>query len=113
MTPKSMAGIDDSTHERVQTRKSLSPTRVNLVSVSSGVAAGRTRQVQGNAHAESWSLFATREQFDACLTTDPLRFEAPVLFTQLRREFDHVFDSPGSHEHQGACENSELRFPSP
>jgi hypothetical protein len=74
------------------------PWRLSLVQVPSGVAAGRTRRVQGNAHTESWALFMTREQLDACLTTDPLRHADPLLFAQIKREFDHVFDSPSSYD---------------
>ena len=70
--------------------------QVSLVTVPSGVAAGRTRRVHGNAHTESWALFATREQFDACAETDPLRFADPGLFAKIKREFDHVFDQSSS-----------------
>lgn len=74
------------------------PWRISLVQVPSGVAAGRTRRVHGNALTESWALFMTREQLDACLTTDPLRHADPLLFAQIKREFDHVFDRPISYD---------------
>lgn len=88
------------------------PWRISLVKVPSGVAAGRTQQVHGNAHTESWALFMTREQLNACLTTDPLRHADPLHFAQIKREFDHVFDSPNSYDspdlYSGARE--ELRL---
>ena len=84
--------------ERADVRGGNDPWRVSLVKVPSGVAAGRTRRVQGNAQTEWWALFVTREQFDACLTTDPLRHADPLLFAQIKREFDHVFDPPNSRD---------------
>lgn len=69
---------------------------VLLVPVASGVAAGRMQRLQGDTLAQWWTLFVSREQVDACLTQDPLRFENPVLFEQIRREFDHAFDSSTS-----------------
>ena len=66
--------------------------RVRLVNVSSGVAAGRTRRMQGNAYLEYWALFMSREQFNDCATADPLRFSDPLLFAQIKREFNDVFD---------------------
>ena len=72
--------------------------RIQLVNVPSGVAAGRTAHSHGNTHTESWALFVTREQFDACVETDPLRFADPLLFEQIKREFNHVFDQPNSND---------------
>lgn len=70
--------------------------QVSLTSVPSGVAAGRTRRVDGQVHSEWWALFGTREAFDACLATEPLRFTDPLRFAQIKREFDHVFDRSAS-----------------
>lgn len=79
---------------------------VHLLSIPSGVAAGRTRAGRGNSRTEWWTLFGTREQFDACLDTDPLRFAAPLLHAQLKREFDHVIQRTGAAQlHPGAFED--------
>jgi hypothetical protein len=72
--------------------------RIELVRVPSGVAAGSSLRLRGNARTESWTLFSTREEFHACSTSDPLRFSDPLLFAQLTREFDHVFDRPDPHD---------------
>lgn len=68
-----------------------------LVGVSSGVAAGRKLQVRHNARVEWWTMLTTLDQFDACLTAGPLRFQDPILFAQFRREFEHVFSLPNAH----------------
>lgn len=68
--------------------------RIRLVRVPSGVAAGRNQRVKGNAHDECWTLYSTREQFDACAMVDPLRFTDPLLFAQIKREFDDAIDRP-------------------
>lgn len=78
--------------ERATTQVRSAPWRVNLVKVPSGVAAGRTRHVQGNAQMESWALFMNRAQFDDFMATDSLRHVDPLRFAQLKREFDHAFD---------------------
>ena len=104
MTHRNSANIAASHREHAGVRRTGPPSTslapgLRLVAVQSGVAASRTRRVHGNAHAQSWTLFVTREQFDAFLTSDPLRFEDPVRFARLREEFAHVFDSSSSHEH--------------
>ena len=66
--------------------------KVTLVGVSSGVAAGRKLHVKGNAQIEWWTLFTTLDQFDQCLTSGQLRFGDPILFAQVRMEFEHVFN---------------------
>ena len=81
-------------HERANVQSRSDSWRVSLVKVPSGVAAGRTCRIQGNVHTESWALFTNRAQFDAFLTTDPLRHADPLRFSQLKWEFDHVFDRP-------------------
>lgn len=68
---------------------------ISLVGISTGVAVGRRLQVKHNANVESWTLFTTLDQFDTCLTTGSLRFEDPVLFAQVKREFEHVFTHAG------------------
>lgn len=86
--------------EHEDTQHAEFPSRLHLVAVPSGMATGRRRRVRGNVLAEWWTIFVTREQVEVCLTADPLRFEDPVLFAQIRREFDRVFDRPiNSHEH--------------
>ena len=87
--------------------------RLRLVAMPSAVAASRTRRVHGNAHAQSWTLFATREQFDAFLATDPLRFEDPVRFAQLRKEFAHAFDSPNFARAFGSARERRTTRPRP
>ena len=91
MTPMNDAMVlpqreQGSNGERADARK------VALVGVSSGIAAGRRLHVKGNAQVEWWTLFTSLDQFDTCLTTDPLRFGDPILFAQVRREFEHVFN---------------------
>lgn len=78
--------------------------RLTLIGVTSGVAAGRVMPRKGNAQVEWWTMFTTLDQFDTCLTSGLLRFGDPILFAQLRREFEHVLDrsnspdvDPGSH----------------
>jgi hypothetical protein len=68
------------------------PWQVSLVRVRSGVAAGNTKRGSGNVRTEWWAIFMTREQFEACCADDPLRFGDPLMFGQIRTEFDHVFD---------------------
>ena len=65
---------------------------ISLVQVPSGVAEGRRQSLKGNAYTESWTLFLSRERFEACAVSDPIRFSDPLRFAQLRREFDHVFN---------------------
>ena len=69
--------------------------QIILVKVRSGVAAGSTRRGGGIVLAEWWTLFETREQFDACAADDPLRFTDPLLYGQIKAEFDHVFNEQG------------------
>lgn len=66
--------------------------RVTLVRVQSGVAAGSTKRGERNVLAEWWALFETREQFHECCADDPVRFTDPLLFAQMKTEFDYVFD---------------------
>ena len=72
--------------------------RARLVRVPSGVAAGRTKRGRGNALTEWWTLFSSRDHFDVCSAADPLRFADPLLFAQITKEFDHVFDRSESQE---------------
>lgn len=94
MTDRSAETKISPPHERANVQSRNDPWRVSLVKVPSGVAAGRTRRIQGNVHTESWALFTNQAQFDAFLATDPLRHADPLLFAQLKREFDHVFHRP-------------------
>jgi hypothetical protein len=64
--------------------------QVRLVKVRSGVAAGRT--TRHPTHTEWWTLFRTRDQFDACAADDPTRFRDPLLFTQIKAQLDDLFD---------------------
>jgi hypothetical protein len=64
--------------------------QVRLVKVRSGVAAGRT--TRHPTHTEWWTLFTTRDQFDACVADDPMRFRDPLLFTQIKAQLDDLFD---------------------
>lgn len=67
--------------------------------VDSGVVTGRMRLGDGNAHTDVWTLFQTREQYDACAASDPLRFADPLMLVQEKQEFQHAFDQ----RHQGAA----------
>lgn len=88
--------------------------QVELVGVSSGVAAGRKLRVKANARAEWWTMLTTLDQFDACISAGALRFEDPILFAQVRREFEHVFKSPNRHAlDPGLCPGVGLRSASP
>lgn len=71
--------------------------KISVVQVPSGVAEGRSRSLTGNATMELWTLFVSRERFEACALSDPMRFSDPLRFAQLRREFEHVFSQPDSH----------------
>lgn len=64
--------------------------QIRLVKVRSGVAAGHT--TRHPTDAEWWTLFRTRDQFDACTADDPMRFRDPLLFTQIKAQLDDLFD---------------------
>jgi hypothetical protein len=81
-------------HQRTAARDLDDPWRTSLVRVGAGVAAGSAKRGNGNARSESWTMFMTREQFDACCAEDPLRFTDPLLFAQFKTEFEHVFNEP-------------------
>jgi hypothetical protein len=66
--------------------------RVSVARIRTGVVAGRMRRGSGNAHTCAWSLFRTREQYDACAARDSLRFVDPLMFVQVRKEFHDAFD---------------------
>lgn len=66
--------------------------RLCVASVGGGVVTGRRRRGNGNAHSDAWSLFQTREQYDACAASDPLRFEDPLMFARMNQEIHHAFD---------------------
>lgn len=66
--------------------------RVCIARVGAGLVTGRMRRGSGNVHTDGWSLFRTREQFDACAARDPLRFADPLMFLQVTKEFGHAFD---------------------
>lgn len=70
----------------------LDARQVQLVRVTSGVAAGRVLVAKGNERVECWTLLTTLDQFDACLGSGPLRFCDPILLEKFRREFEHVFN---------------------
>jgi hypothetical protein len=66
--------------------------RIGLVRLGSGVAEGRTLAGRGNARTQWWTVFPTRQTFEACAAHDPLRFSNPIAFLQLQTEFSHVVD---------------------
>jgi len=70
------------------------PRPVCLVRVPRGVVAGTTVHLQGNTTVQSWTLLCSREQFQAWSSADPRRFDDPLQFAHLVREFDRVFDRP-------------------
>lgn len=72
--------------------RSRAACKVRLARLHSGVAAGVTRRSGSGASTESWTAFTSREQFDACWDEDPLKFDEPLRFAQLKTEFDHVLD---------------------
>jgi len=77
--------------------------QVHLVNVPSGVAAGRTLRLSGNARLEWWALFSNLEQVDVCATKDPLRFAEPIRFARINREFNNAFHSSRPDDvHTGA-----------
>ncbi len=80
--------------QRTAARDPGAPVRTSLVRVDAGVVAGSARRGNGNARSESWTMFMTKEQFDACFVDDPLRFTEPLLFAQFKTEFEHVFNEP-------------------
>ncbi|MDP1533370.1 MAG: hypothetical protein Q8N44_04035 [Rubrivivax sp.] len=86
-------------HTRTEIRARDDHWRVCIASVGTGLVTGRMRSGSGNAHTDGWSLFRTREQFDACAARDPLRFSDPLMFLQVTKEFDHAFDR---HQSAGA-----------
>lgn len=96
MSHRTTGSVIPPPHPRTNVRGRDEFWRVSLVKVTSGVAAGRTRRGRGNATTEWWALFMSREQIDACSTADPLRFSDPLLFAQIKKELDHVFDRSDS-----------------
>ena len=72
--------------------------RISLAKVSSGIAEGRTLGGPGNTRTQWWSLFDSREMFDACVAHDQLRFANPIVFMQLKTEFTHVIDDTSANE---------------
>ena len=83
--------------------------RVCIAAVSSGVVAGRMWRGDCNAHTDAWSLFQTREQFEACMAHDPLRFADPLMYLQANKEFEHAFDQ----RHQSRAQSSSRLEPGP
>lgn len=103
MTQRSADSTASSVGERTAARQPglrdrAATQKLQLFAVRLGVAASRTRRIQGNAHAQYWALLVTREQFDAFLASDPLRFEDPFRFAQLSKEFAHAFDNHESRD---------------
>ena len=76
------------------------PIRTSLVRVEAGVVAGSAKRGTGNARSETWTMFMTAEQFDTCCADDPLRFTDPLLFAQLKTEFEHVFHDTSERAHR-------------
>lgn len=80
--------------------------QLSLVRVDAGVAAGHARRGQAHEREEWWTLFASADEFDACCMDDPLRFSDPLLFAQLKTEFEHVLNRP-SHPTLPPTERTE------
>jgi hypothetical protein len=68
--------------------------QTQLVRVRSGVAAGSSEQCSPSLRAESWALFRSRDQIDACCAEDPRRFSDPLPHSQLQSAFVRVLERP-------------------
>ena len=90
--PNQRTGLGARTREQRSDPQRGDSRPVSFVRLRSGVAAGSTKRGSGNARTEWWSLFMTREQFHASCADDTLRFADPLLFAEMKAEFDHVFD---------------------
>lgn len=90
MSERSPATPPRTTRQSAHPRDRRDGCQVRLIKVRSGVVAGRTTRQP--THTEWWTLFRSREQFDACAADDPLRFRDPLLFKQIKAQLDDVFD---------------------
>jgi hypothetical protein len=80
------------THRPTAAKERPERCRIHIVPVKSGVAEGRTRQRGDTVRTECWTLFTSREEFDACAADDPLRFKDPLQFGRIKTEADDVFE---------------------
>jgi hypothetical protein len=90
MSERSPIAPSPTTRQAAHPRDRPDRCQVRLVKVRTGVATGRT--TRHPTHSEWWTLFRSRDQFDACAADDPMRFRDPLLFTQIKAQLDDVFD---------------------